>query len=106
MDIFLLFSWHRHIKVTLATTVCPRKKFAILTLVPLNSLRSHDTFHLILDEAFKYANTLELIEAPLASKQIQTPNILPGNETSSYNGICDIKTFCRYFYLNLVNRVN
>ena len=55
---FLLFLWRNHIKVTLSTTECHRKEIADLTLVTLNSLRSDETFHLICDKAFKYANTL------------------------------------------------
>ena len=60
---------------------------------------------LIMGWSIKRWNTLQLIEAFSPRKRNRPDKILSGNETSAYDDVCDVKTFYKNIYFNVIDTV-
>ena len=87
----------------LSATVCHEKEVVDLTLDTFKSLQSDEIFDLIWEKLLKDANTLQLTEASSPRNRKRPTKTFSGNETSVYDDVCEVKTFCRYIYFNVID---
>ena len=68
-------------------------------------MQSDEIFDLIWDKVLKYANTLQLTEPSLPRTRKRPAKTFSANETSVYDDVCEVKTFCRYIHFNVIDTV-